>query len=94
MAELKESAIEWWIKVRLGNYSHHEAWKALHSNISAKSKYPLCACSLSEKECKFIMYPTIKAALPKSGTFANMTTEARDGPFHSGGAGVLFLFHY
>ena len=40
------------------------------------------------------MYPAIKAALPKSGIAANMTIEARDGPLHSGGAGVFSLFHY
>ena len=40
------------------------------------------------------MYPEIKAVLPKSGIAVNMTTEARDGPIPSGGAGVIFLFHY
>ena len=40
------------------------------------------------------MYPEIKTALPKSGIDANMNTCAGDDPLHSGGAGVLFLFHY
>ena len=40
------------------------------------------------------MCPAIKTAFPKSGIAANMTTEAKDGPLHSGGDGVLSLFHY
>ena len=40
------------------------------------------------------MYPAVKAAFPKSGITANMTIEAREGPLHSGGAGVLSLFRY
>ena len=40
------------------------------------------------------MYPSIKAALPKSGIAVNMTAEARYGPIHSVDAGVLSLFYY
>ena len=42
--ELRQSAIEWGSKVRSGNPSRKEAWHALHSNITAKLKYPLPAC--------------------------------------------------
>ena len=71
-----------------------EAWTVLHSNISAKLKYHLPACTLTEEGCKRIIYPEIKAALPKSGMASVMATEIRDGPSFSGGAGVLALFHY
>ena len=80
--------------MRRGNSSREEAWTALHSNISAKLKYPLPACTLSERECKSIMYPAIKAALPKSGMTSTICTEVRDGPSQSGGGGVLSLFHF
>ena len=80
--------------MRRGNSSKDEAWTALHSNISAKLKYPLPACTLSERECKSIMYPAIQAALPKSGITSCIATEIRDGPSRSGGVGALSLFHY
>ena len=44
--ELKKAACEWGCKVRLGNPSRLEAWQALHTNISARLKYPLPACTL------------------------------------------------
>ena len=81
-------------RVRRGNSSRQEAWTALHSNISAKLKYPLPACTLSEKECKSITYPAIQVALPKSGITLCIATDVRDGPSRSVGAGVLSLFHY
>ena len=36
LAGLEMSGIEWGAKIRLVNSSHHEAWQALHSNISDK----------------------------------------------------------
>jgi len=92
--ELRQSAIEWGSKVRSGNPSRKEAWQALHSNITAKLKYPLPACTLTEEECKSIMYPAIKAALPKAGITSNIAADIRDGPSLSGGSGLLSLFHY
>ena len=55
--ELKLAEVECEVKVRTGNSSRKEAWQALHSNISAKLKYPLATCTLSKKECKSIMHP-------------------------------------
>ena len=92
--EQKISAIEWGAKVKSGNSSREEAWQALHSNISAKLKYPLPACTLTEAECKSIMYPAIKAALPKAGISAHISKYIRDGPIGSGGLGVLSLYNY
>ena len=91
---LRKKATEWGTKIRLGNASHYEAWVALHTNMSARLKYPLSACTLSESECKRIMSPAIKAALPRSGFSATISTDIREGPRPSGGAGVLSLFHY
>ena len=75
---LKQKAVDWGLKVRLGNPSPVEAWTAIHTNISARLKYPLPACTLSEKECKSIMYPALKAALPKSGIASTMACAIRD----------------
>ena len=57
---LRSAALSWGGKVRNSHSTPEEAWTALHCNISAKLKYPLAACTLSEPECKSIMFPDIK----------------------------------
>ena len=91
---LKEAAVDWASKVSLGRPSRSAAWTALTTNISAKLKYPLACCTLTEKECKSIMFPAVKAALGKSGIASNLKSEFRDGPILDGGAGALSLFHF
>ena len=49
VTELKARAVEWGGKIRQSNSSRHEAWTALHSNISAKLKYSLPARTLTKK---------------------------------------------
>ena len=94
VTEMKQAAIEWGSKVRSGNPSKKEAWTALQSNITARLKYPLPACTLTESECKSIMWPAIRAALPKSGITSKIAADIRDGPSINGGGGVLSLFHF
>ena len=89
---LRLKAIAWGRQVRTGNPSPIEAWTALHTNISARLKYPLPACTFSEQECKSIMFPAIKAALPKAGLCGSIASPIRDGPGSSGGIGVSSLF--
>ena len=60
VSELKASAVEWGGKISQGNISRREAWTALQSNISARLKYPLSACTLTKQEYKSIMYPALK----------------------------------
>ena len=81
-------------KVRAGNSSKQEIWQVSHYNISAKLKYPLPACTLTEKNCKSIMDPAIKVPPPWSGIPSNISTRIRDGTIGSGGGGVLSLFNY
>ena len=92
--DLKSAAIKWGANMRYGHSTRKEAWTALNTNISAKLKYPLPACTLTEKECKAIMWPALKAALPKAGISSFMPAGHRDGPRDCGGAGCLSLFHY
>ena len=86
---LKKDALQWGGKVRHSHSTPEEAWTALHCNISAKLKYPLAACTLTETECKSIMFPAIKAALPRAKMASNLTTAFRDGPVGSLGGGPL-----
>ena len=94
VTKLKQAAIEWGSKVRSGNPSKKESWIALQSNITARLKYPLPACTLTETECRSIIWPAIKAALPKSGSTSKIAVDIRDGPSRNGGGGVLSLFHF
>lgn len=55
VSDLKGKAVEWGVKIRRGNSSRKEARTALQSDISAKPKYPLPACTLTKKEYKSIM---------------------------------------
>ena len=91
---LQSEALLWGAKITSGNPSPMEAWLALHSNITAKLKYPLPACSLSQQQCKSILYPAIRSALPKVGMASNVVEEVRDGPVSCGGVGVASLYHY
>ena len=91
---LKQAALEWAGKVRIGHCSPEEAWTALHTNISAKLKYPVAACTFSDKECKSIMFPALKAALPRAGIASNINVDMRDGPIGSLGGGCLSLYHF
>ena len=92
--ELQTTASNWSAKVLSGNPSQKEAWLALHTTITAKLKYPLPACTLSAAECRSIMTPVIKAALPRAGLSSKLPTSIRDCPSSCGGAGVLNLFDY
>ena len=91
---LKLRVVEWEGKVRRVNSSRKEAWTTLHTNISARLKYPLPACTLSEKEYTSIMFPVIKVALLRSGVKSIIKGETRNGPGRSGGAGIISLYHY
>ena len=68
----RNTAIDWGSKIKMGHPSQLEAWQALHSTITAKLKYRLPACSFTESECKSILYPAIKTALPKAGLASNL----------------------
>ena len=92
--QLKVAALDWAGKMRAGNSTAEEAWTALHTNIGAKLKYPLPACTLTEKECKSIMFPAIRTALPKAGIASSISCEFRDGTIDKLGAGVLSLYHF
>ena len=88
------AALDWAGKMRIGHATQEEAWTALTTNIGAKLKYPLPACTLTETECKSIMFPAIRAALPRAGIASSISVEFRDGPVDSLGVGILSLYHF
>ena len=92
--ELRKAALEWGHNVKGSSATKQEAWQALHSNISAKLKYPLPACTLSKRECQSIMAPALQAALPRAGINSSISVPIRNCPIAYGGAGVLSLFDY
>ena len=94
VSELKTIALQWGARIRLGNPSPAEAWQALTCTITPKLKYPLPACTLSEEECKSILFPAIRAALPKSRICSMLPGAVRDCPQNYGGLGISSLYHY
>ena len=80
--------------MRLGHSSRSEAWTALYTNISTKLKYPLHACTLTEAQCRSIMYPVLRAALPRTGISSKIVADCRDGPISTLGVGCISLFHF
>ena len=73
----------------MGNRSPKESWTVLYVNISARLKYPVPTCTLLEKVCKSIIFPVIRATLPRSGITSNIATKIREVSHSWGGAGVL-----
>ena len=90
----RNAAIAWGAKIKSGHPSQLEAWQALHSNLSAKLKYPLPACTLTEAECKSIFFPAIRAALPKAHVCTSIPSSICDCPKPFGGLGLSSLYHY
>ena len=90
----KKATIELSRKVRYSYSTPEEAWFALHTNISAKLKYPLPVCTLTEAKCKTILFPSIKAAFPTPDIASNMNTEVREGPIISHRYGDYSVYHF
>ena len=55
-----------------------EAWAALLTNINTQLKYTIDAYTLIQAKFKSIMYPVIKAALPKSEITSIISSTMRD----------------
>lgn len=94
IAVLKTKALDWGGKIRASNGSHYETWIALHTNLTVRLKYALPACTLSKNECNSIMSPALKAALPRTGIYATLSSKIRDGCKSSGRIGCLSLYDY
>ena len=57
--------------VRTGHVDRAEAWTALNAVAMKSIEYSLPALTLSEQECTQIMWPLLKAYLPKAGINRN-----------------------
>lgn len=94
LQSLKTEALEWGRKDNNSHSRPEDAYTTLHYNISAKLRHPLAAFTLSETECKRIMFPAINDALPRARIVANLNTTYRDGLVGSLGGGFLSLYHF
>ena len=64
---LKQAAVDWAAKVKLRSPSKAAAWTALTTNISAKMKYPLACCTLTEKRVQINHVPCSSSSIGKIG---------------------------
>jgi len=77
LEKLRTTAVEWAAKVWAGTSSQEETWTALKSTISRKLVYPLPTLILTEAECRSIMAPVLKAALPRAGISSTISSIVR-----------------
>jgi len=92
VVQMRETALEWGVRVRMGKASPADSLAALHTTIAMKLKYPLAALTLTEEECNHIMAPAIRAALPKADFSGSMSSIFRHAPIASLGLNVIDLY--
>jgi len=90
--EMRDKALHWGARVRLGKVSASDSLAALYTTISMQLKYPLAALTLTEKECTYIMAPAIRAALPRAGFSGSMSCVFRHAPNQGFGLNVIDLY--
>ena len=89
---LWEKANLWAEKVRVGRFSHAEAWFSLQFGIMKSLEYPLMATSLSKDQCDKIMKPIRAAILPVLGINRNLPLTIVHGPKLYQGLGIPDLW--
>ena len=93
IAEMRDKALNWGARVRLGKASASDSLAALYTTISMKLKYPpLAALTLTAKECTYIMAPAIKAALPRAGFSGSVSCVFRHAPNQGFSLNVMDLY--
>jgi hypothetical protein len=85
-------AVKWADQICVAYLQKHDAAYALKTTILKKLEYALPALSLTEIQCKAIMAPVLKAALPKSGYNRNFPRELIYGHISHLGGGIHHLF--
>lgn len=78
--------------VRTGHLQPHEAWTALTTMILKSVEYPLPVLTLTEAECKQIMWKILKVYLPKSHINRYITRDVLFGDIGSQGLGIKNIF--
>jgi hypothetical protein len=90
--EMCNVAVKWADQIRVAYLQKHDAAYALQTSILKTLEYALPALSLTEIQCKAIMGPILKAALPKSGYIRNFPRELIYGPISHLGGGIHNLY--
>ena len=88
VAILRATAENWSEKIRVGRLPQTEAWLALTTRIMKTIEYPLPACTLTERQCDFIMAPIIQTALNALGICRNLARDVVYGPKKFQGLGL------
>jgi len=82
------TAENWSEKIRVRQLPQTEAWLALTTRIMKTIEYPLPACTLTEKQCNFIMAPIVQTALNALGICRNLARDIVYGPKKFQGLGL------
>ena len=78
--------------VRTGHIDRKESWTALNAVAMKSIEYSLPALTLSEQECTQIMWPLLKAYLPKAGINRNFPRDILYGNADLHGLGLKNIY--
>lgn len=92
--ELRTKSETWAEYVNTGHLARDDVWRALDCTITATLKYPLQTATLSEEECKYILAPVLKVALPKSHVCSTFPRAVVQGPKSELGFGKTNLYNH
>ena len=90
--KMKEKAHKMAEYVRVGHINKGEAWTALTTMAMKSLEYPLPALTLSESECKEIMWILLNSFLPKAGINRNIKRDVLYGPIAYQGLGLKDMY--
>jgi hypothetical protein len=85
---LLDKVKKWSDKILTSFLRKHDAAYALKVTVLKKIEYCLLALNLSKHQCNELMWPILKAALPKAGYNRNFPKEVIHGPTSLLGAGI------
>ena len=92
MNHLRQISVDWADYIRSGHLPRPLVWRALHSTVYPKLRYPLPVLTMTRKECHSISSPLLQAALPAAGicrTFPRVLVHA---PLRYQGPGLPDLY--
>ena len=91
--EFKKKTVKIGEMIRSGHLDKNEAWTAMNTVAIKSIEYALPALTLTEKDCISVMWPLLKALLPKAGISRTIKRSVLYGTSERQGMGVKNIYH-
>jgi hypothetical protein len=88
---LKQAASKWCNGLQTKRIHPEEAWYSFKATILRSLEYPLVATTFTQKQCKAILRPVLRAALPLSGVQRRLPSALVHGSMRSRGLDISDL---